>query len=104
MPTLILDEIDAGISGDVALKLGHLMRKMSRKHQVISISHLAQIAARSDSHFIVFKESKNDRTSSQIKLLEPEKRIEELARIISGNSPSSTALKYAKELMESSDN
>lgn len=103
MPTLILDEIDAGISGDVALRLGQLMKKMSRKHQVISISHLAQIAAKSDTHFVVFKESNKDRTSSQIRLLEPEKRIEELARIISGNTPSDAALKYAQELMESSD-
>lgn len=100
MPTLILDEIDAGISGDVALKLGHLMKKMSGKHQVVAISHLAQIAARADAHHIVFKENLENRTSSQIKLLEPENRIQELARIISGNSPSATALKYAKELMQ----
>jgi len=100
MPTLILDEIDAGISGDIALKLGQLMRKMSQKHQVISISHLAQIAAMANAHYVVFKESGADRVSSQIKLLEPHLRIEELARIISGNSPSATALKYAKELME----
>ena len=100
MPTLILDEIDAGISGDIALKLGQLMRKMSQKHQVISISHLAQIAAMANAHYVVFKESGANRVSSQIKLLEPHLRIEELARIISGNSPSATALKYAKELME----
>lgn len=100
MPTLILDEIDAGISGDVALKLGHLMKKMSGNHQVVAISHLAQIAARADAHHIVFKENQENRTTSQIKLLEQENRIQELARIISGNSPSATALKYAKELMQ----
>jgi len=100
MPTLILDEIDAGISGDVAQRLGQLMRKMAVEHQVIAISHLAPIAAKAHSHFMVYKESSGSIASSQIKLLQPEKRVEELARIISGNKPSDAALKYAKELME----
>ncbi|MFZ9982033.1 MAG: DNA repair protein RecN [Cyclobacteriaceae bacterium] len=100
MPTLILDEIDSGISGDVALKLGMLMKRMAGKHQVIAISHLAQIAAKASSHFMVFKETDGTRAASQIKLLDNKKRVEELARIISGNSPSPNALKYARELME----
>lgn len=100
MPTLILDEIDAGISGDVALKLGQLMKKMAHSHQVVTISHLAQIAAKANSHFMVFKGTEDNRAVSQIKLLGHENRVEELARIISGNSLSENALKYAKELME----
>lgn len=100
MPTLILDEIDAGISGDVAQRLGQLMKKMAAGHQVIAISHLAPIAAKAHSHFIVYKESSGSIAASQIKLLKPEMRVEELARIISGNKPSNTALKYAKELLD----
>jgi len=100
MPTLILDEIDAGISGDVALKLGLLMKRMSAQHQVIAISHLAQIAAKASSHFMVFKETEGNRAASRLKLLDQNNRVEELARIISGNSPSENAIKYARELMD----
>ena len=73
---------------------------MALNHQVVTISHLAQIAAKANSHFMVFKENADNRAVSQIKLLKPESRVEELARIISGNSPSENALKYARELME----
>ena len=100
MPTLILDEIDAGISGDVALKLGLLMKRMAGEHQVVAISHLAQIAAKASSHFMVFKEAEGNRATSRIKLLDQNNRVEELARIISGNSPSENAVKYARELMD----
>ncbi|MFM8347588.1 MAG: hypothetical protein ACKOAR_06045 [Bacteroidota bacterium] len=99
MPTLILDEIDSGVSGDIALKLGNLMRTMAGRHQVLAITHLPQIAARATDHFVVFKENSADRTASQLRQLKEEERVTEIARIISGNNPSHSALTYAKELL-----
>lgn len=99
MPTLILDEIDSGVSGDIALKLGNLMRTMAGRHQVLAITHLPQIAARATDHFVVFKENSADRTASQVRQLREEERANEIARIISGNNPSQSALTYAKELL-----
>lgn len=99
MPTLILDEIDSGVSGDIALKLGNLMRTMAGRHQVLAITHLPQIAARATDHFVVYKDNTADRTASQVRQLREEERANEIARIISGNSPSQSALTYAKELL-----
>jgi len=99
MPTLILDEIDSGVSGDIALKLGNLMRTMAGRHQVLSITHLPQIAARATDHFVVFKENLADRAASQVRKLAHTERAPEIARIISGNHPSQSALEYAKELL-----
>jgi DNA repair protein RecN (Recombination protein N) len=99
MPTLILDEIDTGISGEVAIKLGNMMRMMSRKHQVISISHLPQIAAKGDAHYFVFKDNTAAKTVTSIKLLDNKERIEEIAKMIGGANPSPIALKNAKELL-----
>jgi DNA repair protein RecN (Recombination protein N) len=100
MPTLIMDEIDSGVSGEIALKLGNLMRKMSKSHQLIAITHLPQIAAKALSHFVVFKNSKDTRASSQIRLLDENERVTEIARIISGSNPPASALQYARELMQ----
>jgi DNA repair protein RecN (Recombination protein N) len=100
MPTLIMDEIDSGVSGEIALKLGNLMRKMSKGHQLIAITHLPQIAAKALSHFVVFKDSKDARASSQIRLLDENERVTEIARIISGSNPPASALQYARELMQ----
>lgn len=99
MPTLILDEIDSGVSGDIALKMGNIMRTMAGRHQVIAITHLPQIAARATEHFVVFKENQADRAASQVRKLNNTDRASEIARIISGNNPSPSALKYAKELL-----
>jgi DNA repair protein RecN (Recombination protein N) len=99
MPTLILDEIDTGISGEVAIKLGNMMKAMSRKHQLISISHLPQIAAKGDAHYFVFKDNTAQKTVTSIRLLEEKERVEEIAKMIGGSNPSKIALQNAKELL-----
>ena len=100
MPTLILDEIDTGISGEIALKLGKLMQSMSQSHQLISISHLPQIAAKSDAHYFVYKEISGRKTISKIKLMNENERVEEIAKMIGGEKPSKVALEGAKELLQ----
>lgn len=99
MPTLILDEIDNGISGDVAIKLGNLMKGMSKNHQIISISHLPQIAAKGDAHYFAYKDNSAAKTVSTIKLLSDNDRIEEIAKMIGGSRPSKVALENAQELL-----
>lgn len=99
MPTLILDEIDTGISGEIAIKLGGLMTEMSKRHQVIAISHLPQIAAKGDAHYFVFKDSSSKKTESNIRKLADKERIEEIAKMIGGSNPSKVALENAQELL-----
>jgi DNA repair protein RecN (Recombination protein N) len=99
MPTLILDEIDSGISGEVAIKLGNLMKGMSKNHQIISISHLPQIAAKGDVHYFVYKDNSAAKTISTIKRLEEHERVEEIAKMIGGSKPSKVALENAQELL-----
>ncbi len=102
MPTLVLDEIDTGVSGEIAISLGKLMQEMAKSHQVISISHLPQIAARGDAHYFVFKDNTAKKTVSSIKKLDKNERISEIAKMIGGANPSSSAIQNAKELMASS--
>jgi DNA repair protein RecN (Recombination protein N) len=99
LPTLIFDEIDAGISGEVALQMVKMMRDISKNHQVICITHLPQVAGKGDLHYYVFKDNTSSKTISKIKLLEGEDRVLELAKMISGSSPSSSALESARELL-----
>lgn len=99
MPTLVLDEIDSGISGEVAFKLGSMMRKMSEEHQIIAISHLPQIAARGNSHYFVYKDNTAAKTISSIKHLEKSERVEEIAKMIGGDKPSKIAFQNAQELL-----
>lgn len=99
MPTLVLDEIDSGISGEIAIKLGNLMKTMSTAHQLITITHLPQIAAKGQAHYFVFKDSSEKKTISNIKLLSEEERIEEIAKMIGGAKPSKVALENAQELL-----
>lgn len=100
LPTLIFDEIDTGVSGEVAFKVGHLLEKLSDAHQVISITHLPQIAGKGDFHFVVFKEIQNKRTVTKVKKLSALERVVEIAKMIGGEKPSDAALKSAKELIE----
>lgn len=100
LPTLIFDEIDTGVSGDVALKMGHILRDLANRHQVISITHTPQIAARADHHYLVYKYIEGETTLSAVKLLEKEERINEIAVMLSGNPPSKSALDNAKELIK----
>lgn len=100
LPTLIFDEIDTGISGDVSLKMGMILRELSDRHQVISITHTPQIAARADTHYFAYKQVQNDRTVTNIRALTPDERIRALAVMLSGNPPSEAALATAKELIK----
>ena len=100
LPTIIFDEIDSGISGDAANKVGNLVRKISDNHQVIAITHLPQMASKGDDHFLVYKNTQGNTTTSGLKLLKKEERINEIAKMISGNEITQASLKNAKELLE----
>ncbi len=100
LPTLIFDEIDTGVSGEVALQMVRMMQEISKDHQVICISHLPQVAAKGKHHYFVYKDHSSDKTVSKIKLLEGEERIQEIAKMIAGANPSSSAFESAKELLE----
>ncbi|GAB1445379.1 MAG: DNA repair protein RecN [Cyclobacteriaceae bacterium] len=99
LPTLILDEIDTGVSGEIAIRLGKMMKTMAEAHQLLAISHLPQIAAKADCHFYAYKDSKRAKTISQIKRLTEEERIEEIAKMIGGEKPSTLAKENARELI-----
>ena len=99
LPTLIFDEIDTGISGEVANKMGKILQSLSSKHQVLLITHSPQIAAKAQKHFFVFKESNRERSFTRIKALNRVERISEIAKMLSGDPPSQTALQNAEELL-----
>ncbi|MEQ9591463.1 MAG: DNA repair protein RecN, partial [Cyclobacteriaceae bacterium] len=101
LPTLVLDEIDTGVSGEIAIRLGKMMKVMAKKHQLMTISHLPQIAAKADSHFYAYKQTKSAKTISQIRKLTEAERIDEIAKMIAGEKPSSLAIENAKELIKS---
>ncbi|MBP7389079.1 MAG: DNA repair protein RecN [Chitinophagales bacterium] len=99
LPTMIFDEIDSGISGEVALKVGEIMKELSKKHQLICITHLPQIARTADLHLYIFKEEKLNRTFTRIKPLEGEDRVVEIAKMLSGEKVSDVAMANARELI-----
>lgn len=98
LPTLIFDEIDAGVSGDVAMKMGNLIRKLADHHQVITITHSPQVASRADMHYMVFKNHQQDRTFTGVKILNSEEQIVEIAKMLGGDPPSAKAIETAREL------
>lgn len=99
MPTLLFDEIDTGISGEIALKMGNRMKIMAQKHQIIVITHLPQIAAYGNEHYFVYKQHGEIRTTSNIKKLNAAEREIEIAKMIGGENYSESALTSAKELL-----
>lgn len=99
LPTMVFDEIDSGVSGEIAQKMGAILERMAEKHQVITITHAPQIASKADQHFYVYKFDTETRTITKIKVLEVKERIEEVAKMMSGDPPSSIALKAAEELV-----
>ena len=99
LPTIIFDEIDTGVSGEVSNKIAAIMQQMSHHMQVIAITHLPQIAAKGSSHYKVFKEEINRVTTTNLKQLSSEERIVEIAEMLSGKDISDTALIHAKELL-----
>lgn len=100
VPTLIFDEVDAGIGGRVALQVGEKMRQVAAQHQVLAITHLPQIAARAHRHLLVRKASGGDRVSTEVSVLSDESRITELARMLGGDPESDASLAHARELLE----
>ena len=99
LPTLMFDEIDSGVSGEISNRMGDIMHKMSRNMQVFSITHLPQIASKGDHHFKVFKTDKDDSTQTQMKELLEDERVFELAEMLGGKSLSDSALAHARELL-----
>lgn len=99
LPTLILDEIDTGVSGEIAHKMGEIMRKMSTNMQLFAITHLPQIAGKGIVHFKVYKEVVAATTVSHLKRLTEEERIQEIAQMLSGNTITEAAIGQARELL-----
>ena len=99
LPTIIFDEIDTGVSGEIAIKMVNMMKEMSRSHQVMAISHLPQVAARGDSHYFVYKDNSSEKVVSKIRQLTEEERVVEIAKMLGGNNPSTIAYENAKELL-----
>lgn len=100
LPVIIFDEIDTGVSGDVADKMGHKIKELSRFMQVLCITHLPQIAAKGNQHLFVFKEDENRRTVTRIRALDHQERVVEIAKMLSNDSPTEAALIHAKHLVE----
>ena len=99
LPTMIFDEVDSGVSGEIAHKMGLILQKLAQKHQIISITHSPQIAAKANRHYFVYKSEMQDKTFTAIKSLSTDERVDEIAKMLSGNPPSQTAIANAKELM-----
>ncbi|MDO8952063.1 MAG: DNA repair protein RecN [Draconibacterium sp.] len=99
LPTVIFDEIDSGVSGEIALKMGNIIKSFSANTQIINITHLPQIAAKGDAHLLVYKFEENGKTFTSIKPLAQDERIIELAKMVGGESYSDTTLRAAQELL-----
>ena len=99
LPTIIFDEIDSGVSGEISNKMAHIMSQMSQQMQVITITHLPQIAAKGNHHYKVYKEELNNTTTTSLKQLSEDERIVEIAEMLSGKNISDSALTHARELL-----
>lgn len=100
LPTMIFDEIDTGISGEAAKQVGMLLQSLAASQQVIVITHQPQIAARGQAHYFVYKENQAGTIQTKIRMLEGEERVQHIARMLSGDEPSPSSLKTARELMQ----
>lgn len=100
LPTIIFDEIDTGVSGEVANKVGQIMERLAGNLQVITITHLPQIASKGSSHYFVYKDNEGTATATRMKHLNKQERITEIAKMLSGDNPGESALKNAKELLK----
>ena len=101
VPTLIFDEVDAGIGGKVGLMVGDAMRRVAEHHQVFAITHLPQIAARAHHHIVVSKGAKGGVTTADIAVVEGAARIAEMARMLGGDAESKVSREHARELLSS---
>jgi DNA repair protein RecN (Recombination protein N) len=104
LPTIIFDEIDSGVSGEVADKVGQILSGMGKYMQVVNITHLPQVASRGGRHYHVYKDDLSDSTITKVKLLTPDERIMEVARLLSGSEITDAAIRNARELLESALN
>ncbi len=100
IPTLIFDEIDTGVSGEVAAKIGGIMRQMGHSLQLISITHLPQVASQAEHHYFIYKNNEGERTQSHIRVLQREERITEIAKMLSNDQVTPEALKAAEVLLK----
>ena len=103
IPTLIFDEIDTGISGAIGKRVGEKMYQVSIKHQVLCITHLPQIAALSDNHYFVSKKVENGKTFTQIRMLNEEDKVCEIAKMIGGDNLSDVAIDNSREMVKLAD-
>jgi DNA repair protein RecN (Recombination protein N) len=99
LPTLIFDEIDTGISGEAAKQVGNIMKELSGSHQLISITHQPQIAAKATAHYFVYKAIDKDKIVTSIRLLNNDERITTIAQMLSGEKPTAAALQNAREMV-----
>ena len=102
LPTIIFDEIDTGVSGEIAHKMGEIMKQMSQSRQVFAISHLPQVASKGDVHIKIYKTDIAGRTTTQFQELSPEQRIEEIAQMLGGKDITESAREHAKQLLSKS--
>lgn len=100
LPTILFDEIDTGVSGEIADKMGNILKEMSQEMQVINITHLPQIAAKGDHHYLVFKQDSDHETRTGLKLLSSQERVSELAKMLSGENITRAAILNAEELLK----
>jgi DNA repair protein RecN (Recombination protein N) len=100
IPTLIFDEIDTGVSGEVAAKIGSIMRQMGQSLQLIAITHLPQVASQAGQHYFIYKDNEGERTQSHIRLLNSDERISEIAKMLSNDTVTAEALKAAEVLLK----
>lgn len=104
LPTIIFDEIDSGVSGEVADKVGQILAGMGKYMQVVNITHLPQVASRGTRHYHVYKDDTKDSTITRVRLLTKDERILEVARLLSGSEVTETAMKNARELIKAATN
>lgn len=100
LPTVIFDEIDTGVSGDIADRMGSMMAQISSGMQVFAITHLPQVAVKGNSHLLVYKHDEQDRTVSNVRILNHEERVREIARMLSGKEINEAALDNARALLK----
>ena len=100
IPTLIFDEIDTGVSGEVAAKIGGIMRQMGHSLQLISITHLPQVASQAEHHYFIYKDNEGERTQSHIRVLQHDERITEIAKMLSNDQVTPEALRAAEVLLK----
>jgi DNA repair protein RecN (Recombination protein N) len=99
LPTIVFDEIDTGVSGEIAIKMGNMMLDMAHSHQIIAISHLPQIASQGTAHYFVYKDNSTAKTMSRIKRLSYDERVVEIAQMIGGKKPSEAIVQEVRELL-----